>query len=72
MTEAANPTAIAGVPCRRCALKEYCPRACPMRPTPAADPIDSRLPPTPAVKVTRSHCGTADICGGVNPTETPS
>ena len=28
----------------------------PINATPAADPIDSMLPPTPAVKVAKSHC----------------
>ena len=43
-----------------------------MSATPAADPIDSMLPPTPAVSVTRSHwfksisgciCSTATMTG---------
>ena len=40
---------------RRWSMKVYMPREVPISPTPAADPIDSKLPPTPAVSVTSSH-----------------
>lgn len=58
---AAEPSAMAGVHLRW--LKNvYFPLACPMRATPAAEPMDKRLPPTPAVRMTKSHCP-SDISG---------
>ena len=36
--------------------KVYIPLDCPIKATPAAEPIESILPPTPAVSVTNSHC----------------
>ncbi len=32
------------------------PLVCPIKPTPAAEPTASRLPPTPVVSVTSNHC----------------
>ncbi len=40
----------------RCPKKVYIPFDCPINATPAAEPIDSILPPTPAVRVTNNHC----------------
>ena len=40
----------------RCPKNVYLPLACPISATPAADPIESKLPPTPAVSVTSNHC----------------
>ena len=37
-------------------MNVYVPRACPISATPAALPIESSDPPTPAVSVTSNHC----------------
>ena len=40
----------------KCPKKVYIPFDCPIKATPAAEPIESILPPTPAVRVTSNHC----------------
>ena len=57
------PIAITGVHFK-CPKNVYIPFDCPIKATPAADPIESILPPTPAVKVTSSHCE-SDILGSI-------
>ena len=59
------PIAITGVHFK-CPKNVYIPFDCPIKATPAADPIESILPPTPAVKVTSIHCESGIVGSIVN------